>query len=78
VRRYLEDRFRLRAPEMTTEEFLQAAQQNPQLPREHRSSLGRFLTEADMVKFARHIPELEEAGARPFGGAGVRRVNARA
>jgi len=61
VRRYLEDRFQLRAPEMTTEEFLQAAQQSPRLPREHRSSLVSFLGEADMVKFARHIPGRDEA-----------------
>jgi hypothetical protein len=68
VRRYLEDRFGLRAPEMTTEEFLQAAQQSPRLPRDHRSSLGRFLAEADLVKFARHVPEREE-GERAYAAA---------
>jgi len=68
VRRYLEDRFGLRAPEMTSEEFLHAAQMNPQLAHDHRSSLGRFLTEADLVKFARHIPQQEEA-ERAHGAA---------
>jgi hypothetical protein len=71
VRHYLEDRFGLRAPEMTTEEFLQVAQQSPRLPRDQRTSLGRFLSEADLVKFARHVPEREDgehayAAARQF------------
>jgi hypothetical protein len=60
VRAYLEGRFELRAPEMTTEEFLQAAQASPDLAAEHRSRLGRFLAEADLVKFARHRPTLSE------------------
>jgi hypothetical protein len=68
VRRYLEDRFGLRAPEMTTEEFLQVAQQSPRLPRDQRASLGRFLAEADLVKFARHVPEREE-GERAYAAA---------
>jgi len=61
VRTYLEGRFRLRAPEMTTEEFFQAAQRNRQLATEHRSSLSQFLSEADLVKFARYVPSNEDA-----------------
>lgn len=61
VRTYLESRFHLRAPEMTTEEFLQAAQHAPQLVPAHRSLLSQFLTEADLVKFARYQPALEDA-----------------
>jgi hypothetical protein len=61
VRTYLEGRFHLRAPEMTTEEFLQAAQRDPQLAPAHRASLSQFLGEADLVKFARHVPSLENA-----------------
>jgi len=61
VRAYLEGRFRLRAPEMTTEEFLQAAQASPELAAEHRGKLARFLAEADLVKFARHRPTMEES-----------------
>jgi hypothetical protein len=61
VRTYLESRFQLRAPEMTTEEFLQAAQRSPQLLAEHRVSLARFLGEADLVKFARYLPSPEDA-----------------
>jgi hypothetical protein len=61
VRRYLEGRFGLKAPEMTTEEFLQIAQRNPTLAAAQRSSLGHFLSEADLVKFARHVPTDEDA-----------------
>jgi hypothetical protein len=56
VREYVEARFRVRAPEMTTEEFLQAAQRRVQLAPAQRALLGQFLGEADLVKFARHHP----------------------
>lgn len=61
VRDYLEARFHLRAPEMTTEEFLQVAQRDPQLTPAQRSLLGHFLSEADLVKFARHVPAPDDA-----------------
>ncbi len=60
VREYIERRFHLRAAEMTTEEFLQAAQANRDLPAEHRAGLGDFLGEADLVKFAQHLPTVEQ------------------
>lgn len=69
IRAYLEGRFQLRAPEMTTEEFLQVAQRNPQLRPEHRTQLGRFLSEADLVKFARHVPSVDDA-ERAYTAAG--------
>ena len=63
VRRYLEDRFELRAPELTTEEFLQAAGRTPELTEAHRGFLRDFLRRADMVKFARFIPERNDIEA---------------
>ena len=60
VRDYVEKRFQVRAPEMTTEEFLQAAQSKAELAAEHRSRLSMFLSEADLVKFARHVPTVEQ------------------
>jgi len=57
VRHYLEGRFRLRAPERTTEEFLYEVSQNNTLAQEHKELLGAFLQESDLVKFARHHPE---------------------
>ena len=56
VRRYLEDRFALHAPELTTEEFLDVAAGSPDLTRNHRSVLRTFLESADQVKFARFVP----------------------
>ena len=61
VRRYLEDRFHVRAPEMTTEEFLDATARGDTLAGTHRVLLGDFLVESDLVKFARHVPALGDA-----------------
>lgn len=56
VRRYVEDRFALRSPELTTEEFLEALADSPELLRSHQQLLQRFLRQADLVKFAHAIP----------------------
>jgi hypothetical protein len=52
VRRYLEDRFEMRAPELTTEEFLASVGQSPALSPDHQNLLREFLRHADLVKFA--------------------------
>jgi hypothetical protein len=63
VRRYLEDGFHLRAPEMTTEEFLAAVAREGRLVAPHRRLLADFLAQADLVKFARHHPSLKDTEA---------------
>lgn len=63
VRRYLEERFDIRAPEMTTEEFLVAAGNDPRLTPSQRQLLAAFLHQADLVKFARAVPNLSDAEA---------------
>ncbi|MCC6765565.1 MAG: hypothetical protein IT293_12970 [Deltaproteobacteria bacterium] len=69
VRSYLEQRFRVRAPEMTTEEFLLVtARGGATLQSGHRALLGDFLGESDLVKFARHHPTLADA-ERAYGAA---------
>jgi hypothetical protein len=60
IRRYLEDRFALRAPEMTTEEFLSVTAQDRRLSAPQRRLLSDFLSQADLVKFARHLPTLAD------------------
>ncbi|MFV2065331.1 MAG: hypothetical protein ACC645_00015 [Pirellulales bacterium] len=60
VRRYLEDRFDLRAPELTTEEFLEGVQYTPDLSGDHPSLLREFLRQADLVKFAGFKPSGED------------------
>ena len=59
VRRYLEDRFGLRSPEQTTEEFLDDLVRSPDLVRAHQDLLREFLRGADLVKFAHHVPDAE-------------------
>ena len=56
VRHYIESRFSYRAPEMTTEEFLNYVNQARELKREHKDLLRKFLTHCDMVKFAKYGP----------------------
>ncbi|GAB4569209.1 MAG: hypothetical protein Tsb0020_23270 [Haliangiales bacterium] len=56
VRRYLEDRYGLRAPELTTEEFLHEAQRAGVISSAHRNLLTTFLEHCDRVKFARYEP----------------------
>jgi hypothetical protein len=56
LRGYIENRFRVHAPERTTEEFLAEASANPALEG-HRARLGEFLALSDKVKFARYEPE---------------------
>ena len=52
VRRYIERRHKVRAPELTTEEFLKEATQHPAFSSETLTRLREFLAAADMVKFA--------------------------
>lgn len=61
VRRYLEDRFALRAPELTTEEFLRVAQRSVLISGEHKALLSSFLADCDQVKFAGYAPGEEES-----------------
>jgi hypothetical protein len=61
VRRYLEQRYEIRAPELTTEEFLLVATARPELTAEHRTLLTLFLERCDRVKFAGYRPDAEES-----------------
>jgi len=63
ARHYLEDRFVLRAPEMTTEEFLIKLKNEQELNREQKSLLREFLSHCDMVKFAKYGPTIAEVTA---------------
>ena len=73
IRVYLEERFSLHAPDRTTEEFLLELQSSRHLAGEHKQLLANFLSECDMVKFARAEPpeqelrSLHEAASRLVG-----------
>jgi len=60
VRGYLEDRFQLRSPELTTEEFFVVMSDSPDLSRDHQQLLRSFLRRADLVKFAHLVPDASD------------------
>ncbi|MFO7536163.1 MAG: hypothetical protein R6X19_10875 [Kiritimatiellia bacterium] len=68
VRRYIERRHGIRAPEQTTEEFLTSAGANARFQRATLDKLQEFLTAADWVKFANFKPG-PEAGTRALESA---------
>jgi hypothetical protein len=59
VRRFIERRHRVRAPEQTTEEFLKMIAGDPRFSDEVTRKLRTFLQSADLVKFAAYTPESE-------------------
>lgn len=63
VRQYIERQFRLRAAEQTTEEFLQDMTRSQRLRPTHKELLADFLTQCDLVKFARFRPGPKEMEA---------------
>jgi hypothetical protein len=60
LRFYLEERFTFRAPERTTEEFLHELQATDRLLPDQKETLGDFLKQCDLVKFARYEPREPE------------------
>ena len=56
VRVYLEERFGLKAPDQTTEEFLASLPQSSELEPGLKPMLEEFLTQCDWVKFAQGDP----------------------
>ena len=61
LRRYIELRFGIMAPERTTDEFLVEAKRSEALRDEDKARLAEILQSADMVKFARHEPPIDDA-----------------
>jgi hypothetical protein len=72
LRWYLEEQFDLRAPERTTEEFLDELQASPQLDVTQKQLLADFLARCDLVKFAREEPS--EPELRELHGVALRLV----
>ncbi|MCH2184561.1 hypothetical protein MK280_01680 [Myxococcota bacterium] len=56
ARTYLEARFGVRSPELTTERFLEAASDSPELSEPHQLLLRDLLLQCDLVKFAQVVP----------------------
>ena len=60
IRRYLERRFELAAPQRSTEEFLAEARHSPLLAPAYQTLLAEFLQCCDLMKFARTFAKREE------------------
>jgi hypothetical protein len=60
VRDYLEEQFAVRAPEMTTQEFLAAREATSALAAPQRALLADLLAHCDLVKFACLVPDAVE------------------
>ena len=73
VRVYLEERFQLRAPERTTEEFLRDLKKTSALTAPQKESLSAFLDQCDLMKFARFEPT--EAALRELHESALRLVH---
>ena len=67
LRRYIELRFGLHAPERTTEEFLSELGSDRTLEPKHKDLLKAFLVHCDLVKFAEFQPSTKEV-QRAFDG----------
>lgn len=63
ARLYLEERFNLRAPERTTDEFLHELQNTTHLLPDQKITLAEFLQRCDLVKFAKNEPTETELRA---------------
>jgi hypothetical protein len=61
ARHYMENRFDIRAPHMSTEEFLYSLNTSGHLNDDQKTALKEFLNSCDMVKFAQYAPTLKEA-----------------
>lgn len=61
IRRYFERQFQVRAPEMTTEEFLWSLENSGELNSSQKATLKEFMNSCDMVKFAKYAPEVNHA-----------------
>jgi hypothetical protein len=73
IRVYLEERFQFHAPERTTEEFLYELQGTDLLTTEQKGSLGEFLANCDLIKFAKYEPTEQEL--RGLHAAALKLVN---
>ena len=60
VRRYIETVFKVRAPEMTTQEFLMSLGDSRKISAGYKELLKVFMEACDLVKFAKHAPAKDE------------------
>jgi hypothetical protein len=60
IRNYIEEQYQINTVTHTTEEFLQEATHYSEFSQKMKEELKQFLIKADIVKFAKHAPSLNE------------------
>ena len=60
VRNYIEGKYQINAPEQTTQEFLEVVLNQSLFQDQHKQYLAEFLKFADLVKFAKHSPQVRD------------------
>ena len=63
LRRYIDGRFAIRAPKLTSRELISRVQEGKTLEAQDRKLLEEFLSLGDLVKFARRAPGANGANA---------------
>lgn len=63
LRYYIEDHFKIHAPEQTTQEFIETTMKEKVLTSEQQKLLYSFLNHCDKVKFAQFVPTIEQMEA---------------
>ncbi|MFW5799501.1 MAG: hypothetical protein ACOCV8_01700 [Spirochaetota bacterium] len=58
IREYIENRYDIQAPEQTTEEFIIEMSTSKDIKEEHKNLLKDYLTQCDLIKFAKFVPPL--------------------
>lgn len=61
IRLYIEERYGLKAPELTTQEFIGVAGASAEIKKDHKVLLRKFLEQCDRVKFAEYRPGKQES-----------------
>lgn len=61
VRKYIEGRFELQAPRLTTEEFFELAKSSNALSDENKNVIRKLLEHSDRVKFTHFVPTTDES-----------------
>lgn len=61
VRKYIEGRFALQAPRLTTEEFFELAKSSDALTDDNKTVIRKLLERSDRVKFTHFVPTMDES-----------------
>lgn len=61
VRNFIQDRFKIKAPDLTTEELCRCLNSEPSIDRQYVQPIIEVLQQCDLVKFSRRLPAEEQS-----------------